>query len=380
MKNYRIFVGILALALVFGLFACEGPVGPAGVPGTPATPGGGPGALVYSGTIDANDLSELFAENNAVRLVSGSTNVVGTVPAGKTLQVAGAVAVGSSSTDALAVEGKLEILETGALTADGSTKGAVTLVSGGTLAIKGSFTPDASFFSGTSLPAGVSFSGGAVSGAYSATQADAFFGQGVPKVVTTTVNAVQAIAALGTHFTAGKTLILLASNTLAGALDLSGKAGSLIVNGGGIIVAAGNDVTGPIALTDGGTISVTTAALAGKIDARDGKLAYSGTAGANTATFVGNTIGTIVHATGTSAAALPATVTSIGTVSIAHASVLTLTGTGVTSIGTVAHTVGAGTANLPASVIRIDAVTLGHASGVYADRYRHRVNRHFNGL
>jgi hypothetical protein len=39
MKNYKIFVGILALALVFGFTACEGPVGPAGVPGASLTRG-----------------------------------------------------------------------------------------------------------------------------------------------------------------------------------------------------------------------------------------------------------------------------------------------------------------------------------------------------
>jgi hypothetical protein len=110
MKNYRIFAGILALALVFGLIACEGPVGPAGA-GTPGV--GTPGAATVSGTVSAQVLQALLNTSSTV-YVDGATTVTGpgvvTIPAGKTLKVIGdALELGNTGIILNATTGTLDL-------------------------------------------------------------------------------------------------------------------------------------------------------------------------------------------------------------------------------------------------------------------------------
>jgi hypothetical protein len=100
----------LALLVLFALSGCSNPAandGPVGERGALAAP---------AGAISAPLLKELFTDNNIVLLPEGVTSVAGIVPPGKTLEVAASnVAV----TAGLTVEGKLHILEPGAISTNG---------------------------------------------------------------------------------------------------------------------------------------------------------------------------------------------------------------------------------------------------------------------
>jgi hypothetical protein len=89
MKNYRIFVGILALALVFGFAACEGPVGPAGS----GTPGVGTSGTTYlAGTQDTAVIQHAIDAGGPLVLAAvtqGDTDTL-IIPAGRGVKILGA--------------------------------------------------------------------------------------------------------------------------------------------------------------------------------------------------------------------------------------------------------------------------------------------------
>jgi hypothetical protein len=131
-------IGLL-LVMLIALAGCEGPVGPAGAsgdpgapgnPGTPGTPGekGDPGDSVDPGpgelAVSYGDITEEFLKRSfeiqgyeTVILYPGVTSIVGIVPAGMRLVVAGPEII--VKTGGLRIQGTLEFLNTGSLIADG---------------------------------------------------------------------------------------------------------------------------------------------------------------------------------------------------------------------------------------------------------------------
>jgi hypothetical protein len=112
----------LVLSALLALAGCPNPAtdGPAGAPGRES----------LSGTIDAARLKELFAVNDTVQLLTGSTLVQGEVPPGKTLEISGSVQLGGG----LEVNGVLDIKAGGEL---GKGSGKLYLGRGGRVLVNG---------------------------------------------------------------------------------------------------------------------------------------------------------------------------------------------------------------------------------------------------
>jgi hypothetical protein len=96
MKNYRIFVGILALALVFGFAACEGPVGPAGS-GTPGV--GTPGTTYLAGSQTTAVIQHAIDAGGPLVLaaVTQSDAEQIFIPAGRGVRIIGALTTAATS-------------------------------------------------------------------------------------------------------------------------------------------------------------------------------------------------------------------------------------------------------------------------------------------
>jgi hypothetical protein len=367
MNTRKIFSGLTALLLAIGLVlaGCEGPTGADGSSG-----GGANGAPVLGGAISAGQLEAAFVAADTVYVgggsawvaASGGAAVKGEVPAGKTLRVVGNVSVGigtaanSALGDTFTVKGTLEIQPGAAFAADHLASDAATtstsvdtgtlaIAPGGKVVVNGDILPDATFITalqaaGSLSAAGLSFgSAGSVNLGATATPTsliNALFGAGVP-VVKTGVDLIKnTLAATGlTGLTAGKKLVLTATNTLNGALDISTVGGTVVVASGGTLAAIANNITTSSGgnLVIDGTLSAAAATLTGKIDARNGALVLTGNTVLN-ADFVDNKIGALSAATGTvgpTGTGL-AKVTAIGTVTLVTSSpALTLPAT-VTSI------------------------------------------------
>jgi fibronectin-binding autotransporter adhesin len=247
----------------------------------------------------------------------------------------------------LDVKGTLEVAASAAFDVSLSTTGTIKL-DGGVVDMQGSIKLNASnpanSFTGETPTFGTNVKFGPTAnadlGAGTATQVNALFDAGIARVASSAALSVatSSLSSL-TGWTAGKTLVLTGANTLSGAVDLSTVTGKVVVGSTGSIVAAGNNITagttaGDITVLTGGSITATTAALAGKIVFDGGTLSLSDDSGEIAAT-VDLSAGTVVAASGTPTLALAAAYTGkIGTISAVDQIPLEITGPTAISIGT----------------------------------------------
>jgi hypothetical protein len=102
MKNYGIFAGILALALVFGLIACEGPVGPAGS-GTPGV--GTPGTSYLEGARTTRAIQYAIDAGGPLTLIGVTQSDPGSIliPAGRGVKIVGTFTTEGSAASVLVI-------------------------------------------------------------------------------------------------------------------------------------------------------------------------------------------------------------------------------------------------------------------------------------
>jgi hypothetical protein len=310
-KDVKILTALLAALLVSLMLvtACTnptngepGPAGPAGPSGPsggagekgdqgdpgdegttlPSIPGGnGPaGYPVISVTtaLDDDDWDELFIGNDKVRLITGAGTIEGTIPAGKTLEIAGTVAIaaGTPPNPTLIVEGTVQILDTGSLTATGAnSRYTVNAAAGGRLQIDGTIYLSDDLFDGSGgYAAGVIKSPqGKVSGgaALAATVNDAFAVLDSIEWAPVTLDAADLTALDRWTAASGKQLVLNGTTALGtgtftvtgmGPLDITG---ALTIGNHTLTIAAG---TGAVTVAPTGKIVLNNAGstLAGAID------------------------------------------------------------------------------------------------------------------
>jgi hypothetical protein len=250
-------VTLILLALLT-LAGCSNPTGNNGLQGRDGT-------LVLQGTISAGDLAEYFEDVHIIKLATGTTTVAGVVPPGKTLQIAGSVAVAAD--ELTLTGGTVHILDTGALDIATNT---LNWESGG-LVIEGDLVLDAAdddFFA-DGVPGWVAFGATGAVDLQGSTVANinTNFGYGVPAIkadptstpLTDLANfpdwiGGRKLIAYGVHATTTNVLDLTARGPLvigtanrtgaaAGSLtidEVTNQGAFLVSRGGGSIIVAEN--------------------------------------------------------------------------------------------------------------------------------------------
>jgi hypothetical protein len=351
------------LAAVLLIAGCEGPVGPQGESGTPGTPGadgkpgedgtpgtdgeqGGSGApaapgtggglgypVFNSGYFDDDSWALLFTNSDKVQLLTGVEGIVGTIPEGKTLEIAGKVPVGSSP-GTLTIKGTVDILAKGNLTnGHGGVGINPYIIEGGSLRVVGKIYYTSALFnaSGTGPAEGVTIDPqtGTVDMADSVGTSDvnkAFLVLNSvewPKDTLATAD----ITPL-TNWTGAKRLILTGEDgaaALSGALDVSpsgkGKLEIACELDLGAYTLTGSDAgTGNITVTEAGSINLSNVAgtLVGKIGVNG---AINVSAGITTAAIpaeVDLTAATLTSGNDSAILTLPNAARSIGTIDLAN--------------------------------------------------------------
>ncbi|MDR2211598.1 MAG: hypothetical protein LBO65_09080 [Spirochaetaceae bacterium] len=237
----------LVLLVLFALAGCSNPAG--------SSPAGqrGPVIPATAGQVTDEELVELYVVNNTVRITTGSTGsdstVFGVVPPGKTLEIAGSVAIEDGLT--LDVQGVLHILENGELFLEDPDTSVLLVDRSGAVRVDGFVYEEPAFFPVTGgLAQGVSFgpNGGVTLGAaVPAAEVDRYF---------TLVNRVKwaSPTPLGDDlekWVPGKTLLLNADSNIP-TIDISSK-GALVITGNLGIDGAVGEITAT--LDDGATLT-----------------------------------------------------------------------------------------------------------------------------
>ncbi|MDR1468347.1 MAG: hypothetical protein LBT00_03535 [Spirochaetaceae bacterium] len=359
MKKF-IFLSLTALLSVsLFLAGCGDPeTGPAGTSGSSGNPGY---PVVSSGALGNTQWDQLFIGNDKVRLITGVSSITGTIPAGKTLEVAGTVPVADTST--LTVKGTVHILETGSVTSGSSTN---IELDGGSLKVDGSvFGAGGLFPGGNSLAAGVSFGakGFLDAGSGNAAAVNMAFSLGVPRVQTTATTVLDDLTALP-DWTAGKTLITGGAITPSGNLNLAAVAGNLVIastltldNSEVLTASTGGNVT--VSETGGIVLGSAGASLAGKIKVYGGIGTNSVLTTAIPAT-VDLSEGTIGSTADTASFKFPAEDVTIGSIALTTNSITITGATGLTVVDTISNSA-AKTLTLPAGTVTVKRIAT-HAS------------------
>jgi hypothetical protein len=246
------------MALIFS--GCESPTdGSSGASGLD-------GAVTLGGDsvdVDAAMLAAVFKVTDRILILPGTASVEGEIPAGKTLFVSGATAIGTSTSDTLEVIGTLEIFKGAELDASGLTSAGLLT---GTGSVRGDGAIGLPYLNGNA-PSGLSpitytSSNVSVTGKYAASYSTG----GAPAALDDTglaaIFALDGVNALTVNdytvtaasIPANKTLTLIGDdNTIAAGLDLTDK-GTLVVAEGAELEATGL-LKGSI--TNNGTITTT---------------------------------------------------------------------------------------------------------------------------
>jgi hypothetical protein len=326
MSKKFFFIGTLALlgaALLLSGCPTDAEAGDPGAAGKNGENGQAGYPVLSTGALDDGTWAGVFVGNDKVRLLSGVTSIEGTIPAGKTVEIAGTVSVAASKT--LTIRGTVSIFETGAVGSGGGSD--IVLGENGVLQVDGSVFAAAGLFTEEGLAEGVSL------GAKSAVDADSggdvaavngLFTVGVSRVTTANASILNDVTALD-KWTAGKTLITEAAISPATGLDLSTVQGNLAIRGAltlgaGTLTATGGNTTvesaGSIVLGNAGS------ALAGAIKVYGTLSVGTGVTAAIPAT-VDLSEGTVASTT-TASLVFPAAALSVGTIGLGGA--LTFTG------------------------------------------------------
>jgi hypothetical protein len=184
------------------------------------------GTLVLNGAIGAADLAEYFDDVHIIKLTTNSTTVTGNVPPGKTLQIAGSVAVAAGGLNLTG--GTVHILNTGALDISANT----IVRKSGCLVLEGDLVlaaTDDDFFA-RGIPGWIAFgAAGAVDLQAAAVDIiNTNFGYGVPAIKANTANLLGNLAVFP-NWIGGRRLIVYGTyGTTTNVLDLSGK-GPLVI-------------------------------------------------------------------------------------------------------------------------------------------------------
>jgi filamentous hemagglutinin len=379
MKNYRIFVGILALALVFGFAACEGPVGPAGA-GTPGV--GTPGTSYLTGS-QATEVIQYAIDAGGPLVLAGVTqsdadSIV--IPVGRGVRILGNFTVHNTGTLVIADASSVVLTEAGTINSAGGTPaviapqaildsnvggnttpvpiqtGAAAIDTTGTyVAVKGNITISTAVTSATNIINSTSGKNLFILGTLAVNN----------DITTTSINVLGSVSASGEIIGAlnatGAVTFTGAQTALAGLSAASVTSTKAVSSSGDVGIEGNLTLTG---LTTDGALTTTSGA---KIEVGGSLSAASVTLGTATADAL-KVGGTTAIGTLTTSAANQITfgaAASVGTFAIDHAA--EVLGTGNVTIGTggatlvpsgVAFKVGAGTFTNGAAAVTFPSGTV----------------------
>jgi hypothetical protein len=380
LKEYFMFrknliIGSVVPVLLLVLFALTGCISP-----TDGAPGG-IGRAQLSGAVSAEQLTESFAIHDVVQLDSGTTGttVVGLVPAGKTLIIAGTVGIGPAKP--LIVNGRVEIKAKATFS---TVLGTLAKESNGSIYTGGELVLAPQYYDYPIITARTAFEAGAIlslPGAAAATINEFFGKPGINNIKNNTLTLTGSDVTTLANWTGAKKLLLehnaalnltgfdLSAETL-GKLEI-GKNVTVTIPAGGAVKAQATSAN--VTITAGGKIILPSATtghvdLQGKIIVNGGALSANGTSAAVTTTPIPGDVDlskgylTVENAANTVTITLPDASVTIG--GIIASDNLTIAGPAASAVITVGSITGATGKVLTLPGVTVEAGEIGLPAGI----------------